>query len=58
MSFVKDDHREEVKEDPRSEVRCRGTPNLEIHWETRAAAQASAVADFIGTASGQWVDLS
>ena len=56
--MVKADQREDVKEDPRSEVMWRGTPNQEIHDERRAEAQDEASAVFNGIASGQRVDLS
>ena len=48
----------DVKDEPLSYVICSGTPNLEIHDVTKAAAQASAVDDFMGIASGQRVERS
>ena len=58
MRDINEDHKLEVKDEPRSEVICKGTPNLEIQAFNRASAQASAVATFIGTASGHLVDRS
>ena len=58
MSFVREDHNVEVKDDPLSDVMWSGTPNLDIQEDRRAVAQASAVADFIGMASGHRVERS
>ena len=58
MRDVRDDQSADVKEEPLSEVMCKGTPNLDIHVDSRALAQSAAVADFIGTASGHLVARS
>ena len=42
-----------MKEEPRSEVMCSGTPNLETHSERKAAAQNAAEESTRGTASFQ-----
>ena len=48
----------EVKEEPRSEVMCSGTPNLETHAERKAEAQDAAEESTKGTASAQRVERS
>jgi len=48
----------EVKEVPRSDVMWAGMPNLEIHPESRAAAQEAELALDIGIASGHLVERS
>ena len=55
---VSEVHRFDVKEEPLLEVICNGTPNLDTQADSKAEAQASAVADFMGMASGQRVDRS
>ena len=51
-------HSREVKEEPRSDVMCSGTPNLETHAERKAAAQEVAEELTKGTTSGQQVERS
>ena len=53
-----EDHSDEVKTDPLSDVMVSGRPNLEIHVSMRAVTQESVEASVIGTASGHLVDLS
>ena len=49
---MRDVHSRDVKEEPRSEVMCSGTPNLETHAERKAVAQEAAEKSTKGTASG------
>ena len=57
-SLLRDAQSSEVNEEPRSDVMCRGTPNLETHAERKAVAQDVAEESTKGTASGQWVEQS
>ena len=47
-----------MNQEPRSDVMCSGTPNLETHEERKAAAQEVDVTSTMGTASGQRVERS
>ena len=55
---MRDVHSRDVKEEPRSEVICSGTPNLETHAERKAVAQEAAEESTKGTTSGQRVERS
>ena len=55
---MRDVHSRDVKEEPRSEVMCPGTPNLETHAERKAVAQEAVEESTKGTASGQRVERS
>ena len=55
---MRDVHSRNVKEEPRSEVMCSGTPNLETHVERKAMEQEAAEESTKGTASGQRVERS
>ena len=55
---MRDVHSREVKEEPRSEVMCSGTPNLETHAERKAVAQDAAEELTKGKVSGQRVEQS
>ena len=47
-----------MNKEPRSEVMCSGTPNLETHAERKAVAQEAAEESTKGTASDQCVERS
>ena len=47
-----------MNEEPRSDVMCRGTPNLGTHAERKVVAQDVAEESTKGTASGQRVEQS
>ena len=57
-SWLGEVHSRNVNEEPRSDVICSGTSNLEIQVEGKAAAQEEDVASCMGTASGQRVERS